>query len=130
MIGASLKVAVREAIQAISESHWRPYQDGHNAFRLIVVRRRVQNPLPGIEGEEASPDLRYQVLATDHKKIPEWVGDWYRQRGEASENRIKEMKIGFGMERMPSGDTKANGFFPDRSSGLQPLSPVPGSGAG
>ena len=123
VIGADLNVAVREVIQAIPESHWRPYQDGHiaetvhtmnkthNAFRLIVVRRRVQNPLPGIEEEEASPDVRYQVLATDHKEIPEWVVDWYRQRGEASENRIKELKIGFGMERMPSGDTKANGVF-------------------
>ena len=37
--------------------------------------------------------------------------DWYNQRGEASENRIKELKTGLGMERMPSGNTKANAVF-------------------
>ena len=124
VIGADLDVAVRKTIEMIPESDWRPWQDGHiaetvhtmnkthNAFRLIVVRRRVQNSLPGMEEEgEASPDVRYKVLATSHKEIPEWVVAWYKQRGEASENRIKELKIGFGMERMPSGETKANGIF-------------------
>ena len=37
--------------------------------------------------------------------------DWYHQRGECSENRIKELKIGFGMERMPCGQTAANAMF-------------------
>ena len=123
VIGADLDAAVREAIRAIPETDWKPYQDGHiaetvhtmnkthNAFRLIVVRRRVQNPLPGVETEEVSPDVRYKVLATNHKEIPAWVVDWYNQRGEASENRIKELKVGFAMERMPSGDTKANAVF-------------------
>ena len=122
-IGADLDSAVREAIRTIPESDWRPYQDGHiaetvhtmnkthNAFRLIVVRRRVQNPLPGMETDPVSVETRYKVLATSHKEIPEWLVDWYNQRGEASENRIKELKTGFGMERMPSGNTKANGIF-------------------
>jgi len=30
------------------------------------------------------------------------------QRGDANENRIKELKTGFGMERMPSGYCQAN----------------------
>ena len=123
VIGADLDAAVREAIRAIPETDWSPYQDGHiaetvhcmnrteKAFRLLVVRRRVQNLLPGVETEEVSPDVRYKVLATNHKEIPAWVVDWYNQRGEASENRLKELKIGFGMERMPSGDTKANAVF-------------------
>jgi hypothetical protein len=33
---------------------------------------------------------------------------WYRNRGEVSENGIKELKIGFGMERMPCGQFEAN----------------------
>lgn len=123
VIGADLNGAVREAIRRIPESDWRPYQDGHiaetvhcmnrtdNAFRLIVVRRRVQNPLPGMETDPVSFETRYKVLATSHKEIPEWIVDWYNQRGEASENRIKDLKLGFGMERMPSGDTKANAVF-------------------
>jgi len=36
---------------------------------------------------------------------------WYRQRGEVSENGIKELKIGFGMERMPCGQFEANAAF-------------------
>nr|EDZ39845.1 MAG: transposase [Leptospirillum sp. Group II '5-way CG'] len=83
----------------------------HNAFRLIVVRKRVQGSLPGLPTEPPSFETRYKVLATNHKEIPEWVLDWYNQRGEDSENRIKELKIGFGMERMPSGETKANALF-------------------
>ncbi|MBU2846861.1 hypothetical protein HF923_13850 [Acidithiobacillus ferriphilus] len=34
-----------------------------------------------------------------------------RQRGEYSENGIKELKIGFGMERMPCGQERANAAF-------------------
>ena len=33
---------------------------------------------------------------------------WYNQRGECSENRIKDLKIGFGVERMPCDQTGAN----------------------
>lgn len=36
---------------------------------------------------------------------------WYRQRGEVSENGIKELKTGFGMERMPCGQLAANAAF-------------------
>jgi len=32
------------------------------------------------------------------------VVKWYDARGEYSENRIKELKIGFSMERMPSSN--------------------------
>jgi dTDP-D-glucose 4,6-dehydratase len=41
----------------------------------------------------------------------EWVVQWYNQRGECSENRIKDLKIGFGMERMPCGQYEANAIF-------------------
>ncbi len=36
---------------------------------------------------------------------------WYNQRGEASENRSKELQIGFGMERLPCGTCAANVVF-------------------
>ncbi|EQD23927.1 MAG: hypothetical protein D084_Lepto4C00665G0003 [Leptospirillum sp. Group IV 'UBA BS'] len=123
VVGADLDAAVRAAIGMIPDTAWRPYRDGHiaetvhtmnkthNAFRLIVVRKRVQGSLPGLPTEPPSFETRYKVLATNHKEIPEWVLDWYNQRGDDSENRIKELKIGFGMERMPSGETKANALF-------------------
>jgi hypothetical protein len=33
------------------------------------------------------------------------------QRGDASENRIKDLKVGFGMEYMPCGSFQANAVF-------------------
>ncbi len=123
VIGADLDSAVREAIGMIPESAWRPYREGWiaetvhtmnktpNAFRLIVVKKRIQLSLLALDTEAPSFESRYKVLATNHKEIPEWVVDWYNQRGEDSENRIKDLKVGFGMERMPSGDTKANAVF-------------------
>ena len=128
VIGADLDPAVRAAIGMIPDTAWRSYRDGHiaetvhtmnkthNAFRLIVVRKRVPLTLPTLPMEPPAFETRYKVLATNHREIPAWVVDWYNQRGEASENRIKELKIGFGMERMPSGDTKANAVFVRRES--------------
>jgi hypothetical protein len=37
--------------------------------------------------------------------------EWYSRRGEDSENRIKDLKIGFGMEYMPCGSFRANAAF-------------------
>jgi hypothetical protein len=37
--------------------------------------------------------------------------EWYSNRGDASENRIKDLKIGFGMEYMPCGSFQANAVF-------------------
>ena len=36
---------------------------------------------------------------------------WYAKRGDTSENRIKDLKIGFGMEHMPCGTFEANAVF-------------------
>jgi hypothetical protein len=37
--------------------------------------------------------------------------EWYSKRGDASENRIKDLKIGFGMDSMPCGTFAANAVF-------------------
>ena len=37
--------------------------------------------------------------------------DWYNQRCDCSENRTKDLKIGFGVERMPCGQFEANAVF-------------------
>ncbi|MGA1864835.1 MAG: hypothetical protein ACMUHX_07200 [bacterium] len=44
---------------------------------------------------------KYFVISTNRTESAEYVVSWYNQRGEHSENRIKDLKIGFGMERMP-----------------------------
>lgn len=119
-IGADLDEAVVRAIKSLPEGQWRRYRRGHiaetvhcmnrtkSAFRLIVVRRPYQDKL---FGQEENLKLRYTAIASNRPEAAEMVMDWYYQRGECSENRIKELKIGFGMERMPCGQSAANAMF-------------------
>jgi hypothetical protein len=118
-IGGDLDKAVVNQIKSLSEKDWRVYQNGFiaetihsmnktkDAFRLIVIRRPVQG---GLFGEEDKKE-KYTVIATNRSEDAEEVVRWYNQRGECSENRIKELKIGFGMERMPCGQFDANAVF-------------------
>jgi len=118
-IGADCDEAVLKAIGAIPDKDWAPYKNGSiaetihamnktkEAFRLIVIRRPFQSNL--FAEEEMS--VRYAVIATNRMESAEDVVTWYNQRGECSENRIKELKIGFGMERMPCGQCEANAIF-------------------
>ena len=118
-IGGELDEAVLRAIYSIPETSWTPYKDGHIAetvhcmnrtkksFRIIVVRRPYQSRL----FDENDIESKYTVIATNMAGSAQEVLQWYNQRGDSSENRIKELKIGFGMERMPCGQTKANAVF-------------------
>jgi len=118
-IGADLDKAVLTAIRTIPEGDWKPYQNGsiaetihsmektNTAFRLIIIRRPYQGTLFAEEDDR----VKYTVIATNRTEPAEDVVAWYNQRGECSENRIKELKIGFGMERMPCGQLKANALF-------------------
>lgn len=82
--------------------------DTRKAFRLIVVKQLRQTELFDAESD-TSP--RYHVIASNRVESTEATLLWYRQRGEVSENGIKELKIGFGMERMPCGQFAANAAF-------------------
>ena len=83
-------------------------QKTKKAFDLIIIRRPVQLALFNTNDDEYN---RYTLIATNIKGEPASIVRWYNQRGEASENRIKELKIGFSMEYMPCGTTKANAVF-------------------
>jgi len=72
-----------------------------------VIRRPFQGNL--FAEEDAS--IKYTVIATNKGESAEDVVKWYNQRGDCSESRIKELKIGFGMERMPCGQCEANAVF-------------------
>ena len=118
-IGGDLDEAVKKVIPTIKDEDWKPYQNGFigetvhcmnetkEAFRLVVIRRPFQSHL--FDNEERTE--RYTVIATNRDESAEEVVKWYNQRGECSENRIKELKIGFGMERMPCGQFEANAVF-------------------
>ena len=55
----------------------------------------------------------YHVIATnaDESMSAEEVVAFYRQRGDASENQIKELKNGFNLSYLPSSDFIANAFY-------------------
>ena len=118
-IGAKLDSAVVELIGGIPTGDWKDYNDGKiadtvhtmnknkSSFRLIVVLRPYQGNVFG----DVDPKNKYTAIATNRTGTPEEIVEWYNQRSECSENRIKELKIGFGMERMPCGQFKANAVF-------------------
>ncbi len=58
-----------------------------------------------------APSLRDTLISTNREGTPEEIVRWYNQRGETSVNRIKELKRGFGMERLPCGTFAANAVF-------------------
>lgn len=115
-IGGRLDKSTQQAIAEIPESAWKHYPDcavaetlhsmneTKKAFRLIVVRYKHQ--------AELFDDVpKHHVIASNRAESTEATLVWYRQRGEVSENGIKELKIGFGMERMPCGQFAANAAF-------------------
>jgi len=128
-IGAHLSPSTRAEIKNIST--WTQHskyeqiaeyidtmRDVGQAYRLIVVKKRITPMLPHIE-ELLTPEQKahyfeehYHVIATnDLEHSAEEMLEFYRQRGETSENRIKELKLGFNMNYLPTSDFMANAFY-------------------
>ena len=116
--------AVKRLIKGIGEREWAPYQNqdgittdreiaetvhamnqGKSAFRVIVLRWRER------QGDLFKNTYHYHCIATSMvEESPEEVVWKYNGRGQI-ENHIKEIKSGFGMEWMPSGDFGANAVY-------------------
>lgn len=108
---------VRENIASLPASAWRAIEGGQLAetvhsmnasrhrFRLLVVKRPAQGHL---FGEAAEP---LTVIASNRGEDMEGVLAWYNQRGDKSENRLKELKQGIGLDGVPCGDFAGNAAF-------------------
>ena len=73
----------------------------------MIIQRWSDPQLPLF----SQPDHCYHVIATDRDDLSaEEVIRFHNERGQA-ENRIKELKVGFGMEQMTSGDYRANALW-------------------
>lgn len=122
-ITADMDQAVKAAITSIPESEWKEPKEGcgyeiaetvhsmnktKKAFRLVIKRelRRQGNMF------ETERYFHHAVATswTGEEKNAVEVLQWHNQRGQA-ENFNKELKNGFGMERMPCGQTEANAVF-------------------
>ena len=77
------------------------YRKQHKIKRLLR--------LSGIKHVKTLAQFDWQFNPRINKSAYE-VLKWHNQRG-AAENFNKELKIGFGMERMPCGDSWANAVF-------------------
>jgi len=115
--------AVKRIIHGLSEAEWKePVPDcgfeiaetihtmnkTEKAFRLII-KRELYRQSDMFEGT----GYAYHVVASnwsEEEKGAYEVLKWHNQRG-AAENFNKELKSGFGMERMPCGDSWANAVF-------------------
>jgi len=106
-----LKEEVAEFIHTMNESK--------KAFRLIVVKKQITPILPTLEEMFTQEELlqymreHYSVIATnaDEKISAQEIVSFYRQRGDTSENRIKELKNGFNLKYLPTSDFIANAFY-------------------
>jgi hypothetical protein len=113
--------SVVEAIGEISEGGWRPYRTedgvmtdreisetihttnrGKSAFRLVVLRWKDR------QADLFRDRYSYHCIATGmiEERSEEVV--WRYNKRAHIENHIKEIKSGFGMDRMPSGEFLAN----------------------
>jgi hypothetical protein len=123
-IGGRKDAAIMEMINGLKKEDWREYQktshiasfthtmnDTKKAFRMIVIKRPYQSSFDPDEDKKNKTNS-YRVIATsDSDRNEEDIVKWYNQRANASENKIKELKIGFNMEYMPFGTKEANAVY-------------------
>lgn len=91
--------------------------DSEHAFEVVVQRRLIKGQQElEIETDEDKDCLShdgyiYRAIATNSNKSNVELVHWYNQRGEDSENRIKELKNDFGAHKMPCRDFNANALY-------------------
>ena len=121
-IGADWDVAVQAAYDAIPPDAWTPlpvekgepfrevaetvhtFNKGNHGFRLVFVRDIDS------QGHLFGSTRRGRGIITNapvEKRTAAEVVAWYNRRGTA-ENYIKELKHGFGMDKLPCGQEAAN----------------------
>ncbi len=76
------------------------------AFRLVI--QRWQDPQLSLYEPHG---YCYQVIASNREELSAEEVVWFHNGRGQVENDIKELKIGFGMEQMTSGDFRANALW-------------------
>ena len=103
--------------ETISE-FYHTMDDTDNAFRMIVVKKDITPILPTLEGyiseevmQQHKDEMYYCIATNDNKLTAIEIVRLHRQRGETSENKIKELKNGFNMSYLPTSNFEANAFY-------------------
>jgi hypothetical protein len=119
-VGAPLIASVKQRISAVPEAAWGPscYREGSQVaeFRWQpkswpTERRFAVRRDPVEQGEQLSLEERefhYWVIATnDQQRSADELERWQREKANV-ENRIKEAKLGLGLDNLPSQIFNAN----------------------
>lgn len=122
-VGAPLIASVRSRISEIAEEEWlaSSYRDGSQVTsfhwrpktwereRRFVVRRD-----PAEIGEQLSLEGRewhyWALVSNDQERTADELEGWHRAKANV-ENRIKEAKLGFGLDNLPCASFHANGAY-------------------
>lgn len=130
-ISAPLDSSIQKAIKQVDKDQWEKLSsnekvaetihsmtDTNNAFRLIIVKKDITPMLPTLEDiltdEEKAQyyqELHYCIATNDNDLTPKEIIKLHRQRGETSENKIKELKNGFNASYLPTSNFNANAFY-------------------
>ena len=140
-IRAKMHKSLKKMIEDIPETQWQSLmtKDGRkiskeatyrlvhsmeyskHAFTVIVQRREISGQLEldlSDKEQELSEEVvqhgtyLYRAIATNRDGLTDSeIVHWYNQRAEDSENRIKELKLDFGANRMPCSDFAANSLY-------------------
>lgn len=122
---------VFDAIKDIKDDEWQHFSkrekvaefihtmaDTDNAFRMIVIKKDITPMLPTLDGYiddkvmmQHKDEIYYCIATNDNDLTPQEIIKLHRQRGETSENKIKELKNGFNMSYLPTSNTQANAFY-------------------
>lgn len=119
-VGAMLNRALRERISQVAAGEWRPssYREGSEVCSFVwkpktweQARRFVVRRDPLEPGEQLSLEGRewhYWALVTnDTERSADELESWHRAKANV-ENRIKEAKLGLGLDNLPSQSFHAN----------------------
>ena len=137
-IRAKLSGAVKDHIKARDESQWQPFihHDGQSSqsqqtcrmihciggydkpFTLVIQRKLIKGQTTldlgeaGGQTQHSDGQYLYRAIATNRESLSDSdIIHWYNQRGEDSENRIKELKLDFGGDTLPCSDFNANALY-------------------
>lgn len=122
-ITADQPPAMKEVIQTVRD--WRRFwgPKGEETDREIGTAvhlvSRTEEPVRLVIQRWRDPQLQlfepagycYHVIATNRDELAPDEVVWFHNRRGQAENLIKELKIGFGMEQMSSGDFNANSLW-------------------
>jgi len=91
-------------------------QQSRHAFEVVVQRKQIQGQMAlDIEGTNDECLTKgayiYRAIAINSKRSNSELIHWYNQRGDDSENRIKDLKADFGAQKMPCRDFDANALY-------------------